>query len=140
MADDLSVLVGQVQRSGIQVNMTATEIAATSREQQSTTNQVAATTAQIGATSKQISATSKELVQNHESKSIKSPKTTTQLANSGQTGIARMESTMRQILEASGSIITKLAVLNEKTTNINSVVTTIRRWPTRPICSRSTRP
>src|SRR5213083_3554305 len=38
-----------------------------------------------------------------------------------------MESTMRQIMDASGSITGKLAVLNEKTTNINSVVTTITR-------------
>ena len=45
LADDLSVLVGQVQRSGIQVNTNATEIAATAREQQSTANEIAATTA-----------------------------------------------------------------------------------------------
>jgi len=62
VADDLSELVGQVQRSGIQVNTTATEIAATAREQQTTAHEIAATTAEIGATSKQISATSKELV------------------------------------------------------------------------------
>jgi methyl-accepting chemotaxis protein WspA len=42
LANDLSGLVGQVQRSGIQVNTTATEIAATAREQQSTANQIAA--------------------------------------------------------------------------------------------------
>ena len=34
LADDLSVLVGHVQRSGIQVNTTATQIAATARQQQ----------------------------------------------------------------------------------------------------------
>jgi methyl-accepting chemotaxis protein WspA len=49
------------------------------------------------------------------------------LANSGQVAIARMEATMRQIMDASGSITSKLAVLNEKTTNINSVVTTITK-------------
>jgi methyl-accepting chemotaxis protein WspA len=62
LADDLSGLVGQVQRSGIQVNTTATQIAATAKEQQSTAHEIAATTAEIGATSKEISATSKELV------------------------------------------------------------------------------
>jgi len=51
LADDLSILVGQVQRSGIQVNMTATEIAATAKEQQSTTNEIAATTAERSRTS-----------------------------------------------------------------------------------------
>jgi methyl-accepting chemotaxis protein len=126
LADDLSGLVGQVQRSGIQVNTTATQIAATAREQQSTATEIAATTAEIGATSKQISATSKELVKtmnevNHVSEE------TANLAGSGQISITKMEATMRHIMDASGSITSKLAVLSEKTTNINSVVTTITK-------------
>ncbi len=126
LADDLSGLVGQVQRSGIQVNATATEIAATAKQQQSTANEIAATTAQIGATSKQISATSRELVKTMNEVS-QVAEDTAHLAGSGQTAIARMEATMRQIMEASGSITAKLAVLSEKTTNINSVVTTITK-------------
>jgi methyl-accepting chemotaxis protein WspA len=126
LADDLSGIVGQVQRSGIQVNTTATQIAATAKEQQSTAHEIAATTAEIGATSKEISATSKELVKtmnevNHVAEE------TANLAGSGQASIGRMESTMRQIMEASGSISSKLAVLSEKTANINSVVTTITK-------------
>ena len=126
LANDLSVLVGQVQRSGIQVNTTATEISATAKEQQTTANQIAATTAEIGATSKQISATSKELDKTMNEVS-QVAEDTTQLANSGQTGIGRMEGTMRQIMDASSSITSKLAVLSEKTANINSVVTTITK-------------
>jgi methyl-accepting chemotaxis protein WspA len=126
LADDLSELVGQVQRSGIQVNTTATQIAATAKEQQSTAHEIAATTAQIGATSKEISATSKELVKTMNEVNQVSEETAN-LAGSGQASISRMESTMRQIMEASGSITGKLAVLNEKTTNINSVVTTITK-------------
>lgn len=126
LADDLSVLVGQVQRSGVQVNITATQIAATSREQQSTTTEIAATTAEIGATSKQISATSRELDKTM-NEVVEVAHETADLAGSGQTGIARMESTMRQIMDASGSITGKLAVLNEKTSNINTVVTTITK-------------
>jgi methyl-accepting chemotaxis protein WspA len=126
LVDDLSVLVGQVQRSGIQVNTNATEIAATARQQQSTANEIAATTAQIGATSKEISATSKELVKTmNEVNDV--AEETTQLASSGQTAITSMESTMRQIMDASGSISSKLAVLSERTANINSVVTTITK-------------
>lgn len=126
LADDLSVLVGQVQRSGVQVNITATQIAATSREQQSTTTEIAATTAEIGATSKQISATSRELDKTM-NEVVEVAHETADLAGSGQTGIARMETTMRQIMDASGSITGKLAVLNEKTGNINTVVTTITK-------------
>ena len=126
LADDLSVLVGQVQHSGIQVNTTATEIAATAKQQQSTANEIAATTAEIGATSKQISATSLELVKTLNEVSDVALEAT-KVAGSGQTAIASMESTMRHIMDASGSITGKLAVLNEKTSNINSVVTTITK-------------
>jgi methyl-accepting chemotaxis protein WspA len=126
LSHDLSAVVGQVQRSGIQVNTTVTEIAATAKEQQSTANEIAATTAQIGATSKEISATSKELVKTMNEVSVVAEETAN-LAGSGQSAIARMEATMRQIMEASSSISAKLAVLSEKTSNINSVVTTITK-------------
>lgn len=126
LADELTVLVGQVQRSGIQVNSTATEIAGTAKEQQSTVNEIAATTAEIGATSKEISATSKELVKTMNEVSAVSEETA-ELAGSGQSAIGKMESTMRQIMDASSSITSKLAVLNEKTANINTVVTTITK-------------
>jgi methyl-accepting chemotaxis protein WspA len=126
LADDLSALVGQVQRSGIQVNATATQIAATAREQQSTAHEIAATTAEIGSTSKDISTTSKELVKTIDQVSQVADDTA-RLANSGQTAIGRMEATMRQIMDASGAITAKLAALSEKTANINSVVTTITK-------------
>ncbi len=126
LADDLSALVSQVQHSGVQVNISATQIAATTKEQQSTTTEIAATTAEIGATSKQISATSKELDKTmNELGAVAAD--TADLAGSGQSGIARMEATMRRILEAAGAITSRLAVLSDKTTNINSVVTTITK-------------
>jgi len=126
LADNLSELVGQVQRSGNQVTSTAPEIAATAREQQGTSREIATTTAEIGTTSRQISATSKELV--HTMNEVNQvAEQTAQLAGSGHTAITHMETTMRQITEASGSITAKLAVLSEKTANINSVVTTITK-------------
>ena len=126
LADDLSRLVGQVQHSGVQVNITATQIAATTKEQQSTTTEIAATTAEIGATSKQISATSKELDKTmNELGEVAAD--TAELAGSGQSGIARMEATMRRIIEAAGAITSRLAVLSDKTANITNVVTTITK-------------
>jgi methyl-accepting chemotaxis protein WspA len=126
LADDLCELVGQVQRSGLQVNTTATEISATAREQQSTAHEIAATTVQIGASSKQISATSKDLVKTmNEVNQV--AEATAKLADGGQTALNRMEATMRQIMQASASITGKLAALSDKTANINSVVTTITK-------------
>ena len=126
MTEQLTVLFGQVQQSGIQVNTSATEIAATSKEQQATASEIAATTTEIGATSKEISATSRELVRTMSEVSQVAEETAT-LAGGGQEGLVRMAETMHKVMEAVGSINSKLAVLNEKAGNINQVVTTITR-------------
>lgn len=126
LADDLSELVGQVQRSGMQVNTTASQIAVQAREQQSTAREIAVTTAEIGASSRQISATSNDLVRTMNEVSQVAEQTA-RLAGNTQAAMASMEATMRQIQESSGAITAKLAVLSEKTTNINSVVTTITK-------------
>jgi len=126
MIEKLSQLVGAVQRAGLQVNTSATEIAATSKQQQATATEIAATTTEIGATSREIAATSKELVRTV-GEVNKVAEETAQLAGNGQSGLGRMEATMRNIMDASGTISGKLAVLNEKATNINAVVTTITK-------------
>lgn len=122
----LSQLVGSVQRAALQVNTSATEIAATSKQQQATANETAATTTEIGATSRQIAATSKELVRTVNEVGAVAEETA-KLAGSGQAGLGRMEGTMRSIMDASAGINGKLAVLNEKATNINAVVVTITK-------------
>jgi methyl-accepting chemotaxis protein WspA len=126
MVERLSLLVGQVQKSGIQVNTSATEIAATAKQQQATATEVFSTTTEIGATSKEISATAQELVKTMKSVTEVAEETAT-LAGHGQSGLNRMEGTIRQIMDASGSINTRLAVLSEKAGNINTVVTTITK-------------
>ncbi|MDR6953940.1 methyl-accepting chemotaxis protein WspA [Ancylobacter sp. 3268] len=126
MADELTALIGQVQKSSIQVNTSITEIAATSKEQQATAGEIAATTTEIGATAKEISATSNELVRTMGEVSSVAEQTAT-LAGGGQAGLARMEATMRHVMEAAGAINAKLAVLSEKAGNINQMVTTITK-------------
>jgi methyl-accepting chemotaxis protein WspA len=126
MVERLRMLLGDVHRSGIQVNTSVNDIAATARQQQATASEIAATTIEIGATSKQISATSKELVRTMGEVATVADHTAT-LAGSGQVGLTRMESTMSLVMEAAGSINGKLAVLNEKAGNINQVVTTITK-------------
>jgi methyl-accepting chemotaxis protein WspA len=126
MTEQLMVLFGQVQQSGIQVNTSATEIAATSKEQQATASEIAATTTEIGATSKEISATSRELVKTMTEVSQVAEETAL-LAGGGQEGLQRMTETMHNVMEAVGSINAKLAVLSDKAGNINQVVTTITK-------------
>ena len=126
MVGRLSSLIGQVQKSGIQVTTSATEISATAKQQQTTANEIFSTTTEIGATSQEISATSKELVKAMKAVTEVAEETAT-LASTGQTGLVTMETTMKQIMDASGSINARLAVLSEKAGNINTVVTTITK-------------
>jgi len=126
MADELAAIVGQVQRSGIQVNASVSEIATTAREQQATATEIAATTTEIGATSRQISATSKSLVGTMNEVSSVAEQSAA-LAGHGQTGLTNMEETMRHVMDAATSITAKLAVLSEKAGNISQVVTTITK-------------
>jgi methyl-accepting chemotaxis protein WspA len=126
MTDELTTLVSQVQKSGTQVNTSVNEVAATTKEQQATATEIAATTTEIGATSREISATSRELVKTMSEVSAVAEQSAI-LAGNGQEGLTHMEETMRQVMEAAGSINAKLAVLNEKASNINQVVTTITK-------------
>ncbi len=126
MIDNLNVVVAQVQRSGIQVTSSATQIAATAKEQEATVAEQAATVNQVVATTTEISATAKELVSTMDEVATVAEGTAS-AAVSGQTGLQKMESTMHQVVEASSSIAAKLEVLNEKASNINTVVTTITK-------------
>lgn len=126
MIENLNALVAQVQQSGIQVTTSATQIAATAKQQEATATEQAASTSQIMATVTEISATTKGLVTTMEEVSEVADNAA-QSAGEGQAALSRMESTMRQMRDATDSITAKLAVLNEKASNINNVVTTINK-------------
>jgi methyl-accepting chemotaxis protein WspA len=126
MSDDLTNLVGQVQRSALQLASSVTEIAATAKEHQATSSETASATSEIGATSKEIAATSKVLLKTI-NEVTEGADQTAHLAGIGQKGLARMEATMRQVMEAGAAVNAKLGVLNEKASNINQVVTSITK-------------
>ncbi|WP_089339930.1 methyl-accepting chemotaxis protein [Burkholderia singularis] len=126
MADELTALVAQAQKSSFQVTTSVAEIAATSREQQATANETAATTTEIGATSREIFATSRDLLHTMNEVSAVAEQSAT-LAGVGQSGLTRMGETMRSVMDAAGSVNAKLAILNDKAININQVVATITK-------------
>jgi methyl-accepting chemotaxis protein WspA len=126
MSEELTALVSQAQKSSLQVTTSVAEIAATSKEQQATAAETAATTTEIGATSREIFATSRDLLRTMNEVSGVAEQSAT-LAGASQSGLTRMEDTMRGVMEAAGSVNAKLAILNEKATNINQVVSTITK-------------
>jgi methyl-accepting chemotaxis protein WspA len=126
MTQELTSLVAQAQKSSLQVTTSVAEIAATSKEQQATASETAATTTEIGATSREIFATSRDLLRTMNEVSGVAEQSAT-LAGASQSGLTRMEETMRSVMEAAGSVNAKLAILNEKAVNINQVVATITK-------------
>ncbi|MFA5189464.1 MAG: methyl-accepting chemotaxis protein [Verrucomicrobiia bacterium] len=126
MTSHLASLVGQVQKSCVQLVSASTEIAATSKEQEATVGEFEALTARIVTAVKEISATAQELAKTmDEVKRV--AEGTGQLADSGRVGLGNMEGTMKQLAEATTSISSKLSVISEKAGNINSVITTITK-------------
>ncbi|MBC8123735.1 MAG: CHASE3 domain-containing protein [Gemmatimonadaceae bacterium] len=124
MIDNLSTLISQVQKSGLRVTAAITSIAANAREQEATTTEQAATSVQIMNSTREISTTSQQLVHTMHDVGQVAEKTASSATDS-QTDLEHMETTMQRMVDASGSVTSKLAILSEKAGNINSVVTTI---------------
>jgi methyl-accepting chemotaxis protein WspA len=126
MAFNLYSLIGQVQRSGIQVTTSATEIAAAARQLEATVAEQAASAQQVSAASKQVAVTSKDL-----SKAmlfVNSNLTdTSNVAEAGRHNLDKMELAMRQLLQASTSISTRLETINQRAATISSVVVAIQK-------------
>lgn len=126
MTKYLSDLVAQIQLSGIQVTSSVTEIAATIKQQETMANEHAATTSEIAASTTQIAATSSHLLD--AMKAVTSlAKETAKSATGGHAGLSNIDKTMVRMEELTGSIVTKLSILNEKATNIAGMVKTINK-------------
>ncbi|MBO0348524.1 methyl-accepting chemotaxis protein [Phormidium pseudopriestleyi FRX01] len=126
MTQKLNSLIRQVQHSGIQITSSTTEIAASGKQLEATVTEQVASTNEVVATAKEIAATSGELVKTMDQVGELAGQTAI-AAGTGQQEIVRMETTMRQLANATSSISAKLGVISEKANNINSVVTTITK-------------
>ncbi|MEN6603593.1 MAG: methyl-accepting chemotaxis protein [Bryobacteraceae bacterium] len=126
MTKNLSGLIGQVQRSGIQVTTSATEITASAKQLEATVAEQAAATREVSATSSQISATSRDLMRTMSGASDAMGEAVEQ-AESGQSELSEMENAMRELVKATGSISSRLGVISDRASKISTVVTTINK-------------
>lgn len=126
MVDALHELIGRLQWTGIQLTTSTTEISAAAKEQEATVVEQEATTKQIAVTAKEISATAKDFAMTMNSIS-NTAEQTSELASLVKSGLVKMEEAMRHMVDASSNIAGKLAVLNEKASNITTVITTITK-------------
>ncbi|RLC19253.1 MAG: methyl-accepting chemotaxis protein [Deltaproteobacteria bacterium] len=126
MAHNLNALIGQVQRSGIQVTSSATELSATSRQQEAVMRTQLESTNYVVKSVGEISSISEDLVETMKKVASMSDQTA-DFASSGQSDLSHMEEAMHHMENASKSISGKLEAINEKAANITSVVTTITK-------------
>ena len=124
MTETLGNLIGQVQRSGIQVTTSGTEISASAKQLESTVAEQAAATQQVSASSSEISATSRDLLRTMSGVGQAVGDAAAQ-AESGQSELSEMETAMRQLVKATGSISSRLGVISDRANKISTVVTTI---------------
>jgi len=119
-------LTRQIQKSVVQITTSATQIAASGKELEATVAEQLASTNEVTATVNQIAATSRTLTQTMDQVGAMA-QATAHAANDSQDELAGMEDVMRQLLEATASISSKLGVMNGKANNINNVVVTITK-------------
>ncbi len=126
MINNLYSLISQVKTASIQLVSTATQISATSKQQETTVQNFGTSTSEIAAAVKEISATSQELLKTMDDVTVVASDTGSQ-ASAAHVSIGGMEEAMRRLAQSTTSISSKLSVINEKATNIGSVITTITK-------------
>jgi len=124
MAQSFEEIVSQVSRLGVDLISSSKEISDTTRQHEESSTNQEKTTREILAISNEISLNAKDFA-----KTIRDVtnvvEQTASLANKGRESLNQMEAIMRQMVDASTDIASKLGILNDKAGNINSVITTI---------------
>jgi methyl-accepting chemotaxis protein WspA len=126
MAGNLDALIGQVQRSGIQVNSSSTEIAASARALEGTVAEQASSLREVAATSKEISATSTQLLTTMAGVSEAVAEAGAK-AKAGHGDLNRMQEAMQQLLKSTASVSSRLGAISDRAGKISGVVTAINK-------------
>lgn len=126
MIAKIQAIVQRVREGSVQLLSTSSQIAATARQQEGTVQGLSSATAEIAAAVREISATSEALAETMAEVSTRANEASS-LAAAGREGLGGIETTMRQLMDSSGSISSKLGIIRDKSEGINSVVTTITK-------------
>ena len=126
MAASFRMVLGQVQRSGIQVTSSSTQLAATAKEQETTMATQLESADKVVRSAEEISSLSHDLVKTMDQVASSSQETAG-FATKGQVDLGRMEEAMNNMETASKSISGRLEAINEKAENITNVVVTITK-------------
>jgi methyl-accepting chemotaxis protein WspA len=126
MAAYLNSLVGQVQKSIIELVSTSNALAVMTKAQGEDISALGATTNQIAAASREISATSEELLRTM-SDVTQVAAATAEMANAGRDELGGMEQVMHSLVESTAMVSEKLNVISERAADISGITTTIKK-------------
>ncbi|HEV3167327.1 MAG TPA: methyl-accepting chemotaxis protein [Isosphaeraceae bacterium] len=126
MMGKIQTIVRRVRETSVALLSTAAQMGSTAREQEATMHGLGSSTTEIAAAVREISATSKELAGAMAEVNQRANQAAA-LATSGRSQLAAMETNMKQLVDSTDSISSKLAIIREKAENINVVVTTITK-------------
>jgi methyl-accepting chemotaxis protein WspA len=126
MIAKIQTVVQRVREGSVQLLSTSSQIAATAKQQEGTVHGLSSSTTEIAAAVREISATGEALAETMSEVNARANQAAT-LAAAGRDGLGGIETTMKQLMESSGSISGKLGIIRDKSENINEVVTTITK-------------
>lgn len=122
----IQTIVVKVRESSLQLLSVASEIAATARGQEQTVHDLSASTTQVAASVREISATSQDLSGTMAEVNT-SATHAADLATRGRDNTMKMAAEMKQLIESTASVSSKLGSIREKADRINTVITTITK-------------
>ncbi len=126
MTASLAALVKQVQSAAGRLVDTAAGMTENLRLQENTVAEFGASTTEIAAAVKEISVTGQELA--HTMQELQdAAAATAALADSGRSGLGKMDGSMRRLESAAGAMAARLAAINAKTAKINNMVAIINK-------------
>lgn len=126
MIRGLDELLHAVDASGGSIESSAQRIAASARQLEAAATQQAASTTEVGATSREISSTAGGLADTM-SQVLGVANRSSELAQEGREGLARMGTAMEDLSQASRDMTAKLSDIREKTSGIGQFLSTIAK-------------
>jgi methyl-accepting chemotaxis protein WspA len=126
MMTKIQGIVGKVRESCLQLLGLAAQIAGTARSQEQIVNNLSSSTTQVAASAREVSATSKDLAGTMNEVSA-TANHASDLATRGRDNTSKMANELKQLVDSTASVSTKLGMIREKADSINAVVTTITK-------------
>lgn len=130
LLNDLAVrfdsMTEDLEKAGVDLSTSTSQLSEAADYQKESVSQQEKTIQEILQTAIDISLTTQQFAKTTNDIS-KAAEETSMLASLGAKDLAKMEQTMRQMVQGTENITAKLAVLNEKTSSITSVITTITK-------------